>query len=70
MFKNFTVYIVELKFSKESVRKIYPRFKDLLRVQQILDSNKIKLNLPSLSKEGIFKTTKSKTIEKRKLIIQ
>ena len=34
----------------ESVRKIYPRFKDLLRVQEILDNNKIKLNLPSLSK--------------------
>lgn len=52
------------------MRKIYPRFNDLLRVQQIIECRKIKVNLPSLSRESCFSTTKSKTIEKRKILIQ
>jgi hypothetical protein len=42
----------------------------MLRVQEIIENKKIKLNLPSLNKETVFATNKSKTIEKRKLIIQ
>lgn len=70
LFKNYTVYIVEVQFTKDKMRKIYPRFKDLLRVQEVVDRKKIKINLPSLTKEVVFNTTKSKTIQKRKLIIQ
>lgn len=43
LFKNYTVYIVQIRFNgkegkdgkegKENVRKIYPRFKDMLRIK-------------------------------------
>lgn len=69
VFKNYTVYIAEITFG-EQVKTIYSRFKDMLRIEEILHKKKIKVSLPSLNKETLFATNKSKTIEKRKLIIQ
>ena len=69
LFKNYTVYIANISFGDE-IKAIYLRFKDVLRVEEILNDKKIKINLPSLSRETLFVTSKSKTIEKRKLIIQ
>jgi hypothetical protein len=44
------VYIAQIKSNTGVMKKIYPRFKDLLRVREIIDSKKIKLNLPSMCK--------------------
>ena len=49
---------------------IYPRFKDLLKVQDFMLSKGMKFEPLLLSKESIISTLKSKTIEKRKLAIQ
>lgn len=35
-FKFYTVYIIEIQDQKKKVQKIYPRFKNLLKVQDIL----------------------------------
>jgi hypothetical protein len=52
--------------------KIYPRFKNLLRVQDILVKKNIflEIHVPPLQKESPHLTLKSKTIEKRKLHIR
>ena len=54
VFKNYTVYVVEISMGCNEngceTKTIYPRFKDMLRVQEILDRHKIRINLPSLSK--------------------
>ena len=62
-FKFFTVYIVEIMQNGKTT-KIYPRFKNLLRVQDILVKKNIflEINVPPLQKESPHLTLKSKTI--------
>ncbi len=62
-FKFYTVYIVEIMQNSKTT-KIYPRFKNLLRVQEILLKKSIfhEVNVPPLQKESPHLTLKSKTI--------
>jgi hypothetical protein len=36
VFKEYTVYILEVKFGEGNLKKIYPRFKTLLSVQKLV----------------------------------
>ena len=49
---------------------IYPRFKELVKVQNFLKDKGIITGAPYLHRENPLATLKSRTIEKRKLIIQ
>lgn len=62
-FKFFTVYIIEINQNGKKT-KIYPRFKTLLKVQEILMKKNVlfDLNVPPLQKETPHQTLKSKTI--------
>ena len=68
-FSSYTVYIVNIS-DRGKVSTIYPRFKDLLKVQDLMVDKGIKFDRLLLSKESIISTLKSKTIEKRKHTIQ
>jgi hypothetical protein len=67
--QKYTVYILEVRFSADNVKRIDPRFQTLIDVQKLVDPKKIKVNLPVLSKE-VLKGNKRKIIEKRKFVIQ
>lgn len=68
-FSSYTVYIVNISDGART-STIYPRFKDLLKVQELVTARGLKFDPPLLAKESIIATLKSKTIEKRKLTIQ
>ena len=62
------MYIVQID-DHGKTSTIYPRFKDLLKVQEMVMARGMRLDPPLLAKEFISKF-KTKTIEKRKLTIQ
>ena len=49
LFKSYTVYIAEVHF-ENVVKTIYPRFKDLFQVRQIVEAKGLQLDLPVLQK--------------------
>ena len=69
-FSSYTVYIAAINDLTGNSTTIYPRFKDLLKVQDLAAERGLVFDPPLLIKESIIATLKSKTIEKRKLAIQ
>ena len=60
-FSSYTVYIVSID-DGVNVTTIYPRFKDLLKAQDMVENKGLKFDPPLLAKESIISTLKSKTI--------
>ena len=69
LFQTYTVYIVKINSEQDTIT-IYPRFSDLFKVQELVSKSELELDLPVLEKYGPFNTLSSKTIERRKLLIQ
>jgi hypothetical protein len=68
-FKNYTVYIVKItNVDKEFT--IYPRFSELIDVQDMVEKIFPTLKLSQLEKDGWISSRKTKTIEKRKFAVQ
>ena len=69
LFSKYTVYIVRIK-TKSIELKIFPRFSELIEIENLIRKEIPHIDMPHLVKDGWIKTRKTKTIEKRMFLIK